>query len=207
MFLVVIKSHPLAPSWVENDGISDLIEAKRLDEEVQQFLKEYGLYQLCLVQEFESILRRARGLLLLVRNFKFSDENVWNIEHLINQLDEMVMSENFNLYMDVTKVGRRQQVDDLRIQHALSKKNYEAAAKIAMKMLVEDEFVIDTVFVNACTAVNKFFESKKARVPTINANQYLQRETRRAQVNVLREAKNVMFCLDYSGSMADRMER
>lgn len=65
-----------------------------------------------------------------------------------------------------------------------------------------------SVLVNAVTAVNYYFKSTGGLVPTINASQYLQRETRRAQVNTLREAKNVMFCLDYSGSMAgDRMER
>jgi len=77
-----------------------------------------------------------------------------------------------------------------------------------MRMLVEDEYIIDTVIVNSITAVDRYYKAEKIRVPTVNAAQYLARDTRKAQVNTMREAKNVFFCLDYSGSMAgERMER
>ncbi|CAB9506181.1 expressed unknown protein [Seminavis robusta] len=208
MFLVVVRHHPLCPSWINEDGVSDILRAKDLDLEVMKFLHLNHLEKAYEVQEFESLLRRARGILLLVRNYGFADP--WGIDTLIEMADTMLSEAVFtsNLFNAMGRVGRRQQIDDLRIQHELCKKDYLAAGKIAMRMLVEDEYIIDTVIVNASTAVNRYFQSEGIRIPTINATQYLQRETRKAQVNVMREAKNVFFCLDYSGSMAgERMAR
>ena len=178
------------------------MRAKDLDLEVMQFLHQRKLEKEYEAQEFESLLRRARGILALIRNYGFKDP--WGVDTLISMAEEMLTEASFssNIFNSMGRVGRRQQIDDLRIQHELCKKDYVAAAKIAMRMLVEDEYIIDTVIVNASTAVNRYYQSEGIRIPTINATQYLQRETRKAQVNVMREAKNVFFCLDYSGSMA-----
>jgi Mg-chelatase subunit ChlD len=202
MFLVVVRHHPLCPTWINEDGVADILKAKQLDEEVVRFWSERGLLEENEVQEFESIMRRARGILSLMRNYKFQDP--WGIDSLIEKAETMIneAKHSSSLFKQINRIGRLQQIDDLRIQHALCKDDYLAAGKIAMRMLVEDEYIIDTVIVNALTAVNQYFKSEKIRIATINATQYLQRETRRAQVNVLREPKNVFFCLDYSGSMA-----
>ena len=205
----VVRNHPLCPSWIHEDGVSDILTAKRLDDEVLEFLHQKNFFHENEVQEFESILRRARGILSLVRNYGFKDP--WGVDSLIEKAELMLNDARegrSNLFKHMSRVGRKQQIDDLKVQHELCKKNYTAAGKIAMQMLVEDEYVIDTVIVNALTAVNGYFRSEKIRIPATNATQYLQRETRKAQVNVLREAKNIFFCLDYSGSMAgERMVR
>ena len=61
---------------------------------------------------------------------------------LIAQAEEMIRSPEFadsNLFHGVNYTARRQQVVDLRMQLALSKGDTYSAAKMAIKMLVEDE--------------------------------------------------------------------
>ena len=150
---------------------------------------------------FESLLRRTRGILSLVRNYGFQDP--WGIDELIEQAETMLNEAEYssNLFDSISRIGRKQQVDDLKIQHALSKGDTFFAGKIAMRMLVEDEYIIDTIIVNALNAVDQYYKAEKIRIPALNPTQYLKRETRKAQVNVLQEAKNIFFCLDYSGSI------
>lgn len=172
-------------------------------------MHKYNLFKKNEVQEFEGLLRRTRGILALVRNYGFKDP--WGVDSLIEQAQTLLNEANdytSNLFNSMSRIGRTQQLDDLRMQKALASGDNFTAAKIAMRMLVEDEYIIDTVIVNAMTAVKRYFETQGIRIPRLNATQYLQRETRKAHVNVLREAKNVFFCLDYSGSMAgERMQR
>ena len=56
---------------------------------------------------------------------------------------------------------------------------------------------------NCVTTLNKYYDIQAGdpmQVP--NLAQGVKRETRRGAVDSMREAKNVIFCLDYSGSMA-----
>jgi len=105
--------------------------AKDLDLEVRQLLHKYHQFKASEVNEFESLLRRARGILLLMRNYDFEDP--WGIESLIDHA-QILLNEaspvSSNLFQSMNMVGRRQQIDDLKIQHALCKKEFEVAAKI-----------------------------------------------------------------------------
>lgn len=68
---------------------------------------------------------------------------------------------------------------------------------------MNDQYIIDTVIMNCVTTLNKYYEipaGDPMQVP--NLAQGVKRETRRGAVDSMREAKNVIFCLDYSGSMA-----
>ena len=148
-------------------------------------------------------------MLTLVQEAEFED--VWGIEELIHKAEEMLRNPLYtdsNLFEGVNLVARKQQITDLKIQYALSKKDTLTAAQMAMKLLVEDEYVIDTVLMNCVTTLNTHFNLHGDPNQVPNLAQGVKRETRRGQVDSLREAKNVIFCLDYSGSMAgERMDR
>ena len=213
MFLIVVKHHPLCPSWVlegqdGHDGVADLLKAKALDEEVSEIYHRNNLFKNEMeLAEFEGLLRRTRGILSLVRNFGFEDP--WGIDSLITRAETLLNDAEYSskLFESISRIGRKQQIDDLRIQYLLCKQDFSKAGEIAMRMLVEDEYIIDTIATNATNAVEQYFKAKKIRI-ALNPTQYLKRETRKAQVNVLQEAKNIFFCLDYSGSMAgERMKR
>ena len=67
---------------------------------------------------------------------------------------------------------------------------------------------IDTVIMNCVTTLNKYYNlhGEPNQVPNLATG--VKRETRRGAVDSMRQAKNVIFCLDYSGSMAgERMAR
>lgn len=192
----------------EAQGIKDLDRAKSLDQEAYLYTRERGQTVQQARSEFFCVLRRARGMLKLIQETDFND--VWGIEDVIEQAHDLIHNPAFSdssLFENVNLVARKQEVLDLRIQHALSKGEVQEAAKMAMKILVEDEYVIDTVLMNCVTTLNKHYDLQaEEQVP--NLAEGLRKETRRGQVDSMRQAKNVVFCLDYSGSMAGaRMRR
>ena len=193
----------------EAQGVKDLDRAKSLDQEAYLYTRERGQTVQQAKSEFFCLLRRARGMLKLVQEAGFRD--VWGIEDLIEQAHDLIHNPAFadsTLFENVNLVARTQQVQDLKIQYALSKGDTEEAAKMAMKILVEDEYVVDTVLMNCVTTLNTYYESLGEPEQLPNLAEGLKRETRRGQVDSMRQAKNVIFCLDYSGSMAgERMAR
>ena len=143
MFYIVNRKHPRAAPDVDKIGIKDLHRARSLDEEAYLYWRERGqLVQQARVQ-FGSLLRRARGMLTLTRDGDFED--VWGVDKLIENAQEMLRNPIYttsNLFEGVNLVARKQQVNDLRIQYALFKNDTLTAAKIAIKMLVEDEYIV-----------------------------------------------------------------
>ncbi|CAB9502209.1 expressed unknown protein [Seminavis robusta] len=209
MFYIVNKQQESSFDLVQT-GISDLKRAKTLDAETYLYWTERGQLVQKARTEFFCYLRRARGIMTLMQvDPEFED--CWGVEALISRADDMLHNPDYitsNLFENVGLVARKQQINDLRIQWALIKKDNHAAATMAMKILVEDEYVIDTVLMNCVTTLNTYFDlhGQPNQVPNLTSG--VKRETRRGQVDSLRQAKNVVFCLDYSGSMAgERMKR
>ena len=140
MFYIVNRNHPMAQGDMENIGIKDLTRAKTLDDEARHYWRDRMMLVTQARSEFGCFMRRARGILTLIQDSGFRD--VWGVEDLIDQAEEMLRSPEFaesNLFDGVNFVARRQQVVDLRMQLALSKGDTYSAAKMAIKMLVEDE--------------------------------------------------------------------
>ena len=142
-------------------------------------------------------------MLTLIHESAFHD--IWGVDALIEQADGMLLNPELstsNLFEGVSFVARKQQVIDLRIQQALSKGDKLSAAKMAIRLLVEDEYIIDTVIMNCVTTLNTYYDIAGDPMQVPNLAQGVKRETRRGAVDSMREAKNVIFCLDCSGSMA-----
>jgi len=194
----------------ESMGVSDLNRAKSLDAEAHLMWRERGQLLGKAKDEFNTIVRRFRGILTLVEDVHFRD--VWGLERLIEMADDIVRNpqySNSSLFEEVSIVARKQQILDMQMQYALSKGDVPSAARIAIKILVEDEYIIDTVIMNCVTTLNKYYGIKAGDPMQIpNLAKGVKRETRRGAVDSMRQAKNVIFCLDYSGSMAgERIER
>ena len=189
----------MAPKHAEELGVKDLSRAKSLDVEAYMYWSERGQLFHQAKNEFFCLLRRARGMLTLIKDANFRD--AWGIEGLIAQAEDMLQNPEYsqsNLFEGVNLVSRRQQLNDLRIQYALSKNDTVGAATLAMKILVEDEYVIDTVLMNCVTTLNTHFglHGEAEEVPHIA--QGVKRETRRGQVDSMREAKNVILAVRLS---------
>ena len=149
MFYIVNRNRPNAGIDLEDKGVNDLLRAKSLDEETYLYWRDRGQLFDNAKNEFFCLLRRARGMLTLIQDAGFRD--VWGVEDLIEQAGDMLRNPQYTqstLFEGVNLVSRQQQLTDLQIQYALSKKDTHGAAKLAMKLLVEDEYIIDTVLMN-----------------------------------------------------------
>lgn len=210
MFLIVNRLHPMASPDLEATGVNDLVRAKQLDQEAYLLWRERGQLVDMACNEFGSYLRRGRGIVTLMHQDK-DFQDVWGMEGLIEKADDMIHNpafEDSNLFAGVNLVARKQQVNDMRIQFAMAKGETFEAAQIAIRLLVENEYIIDTVIMNCVTTLNTHYNLHGDPMQVPNLAKQFQRDTRRGAVDTLREAKNVIFCLDYSGSMnGERMQR
>ena len=190
------RNRPNAGMDLEDKGVNDLLRAKALDEETYLYWRDRGQLFDNAKNEFFCLLRRARGILTLIQDAGFRD--VWGVEDLIEQAGDMLRNPQYTqstLFEGVNLVSRQQQLTDLQIQYALSKNDTYGAAKLAMKLLVEDEYIIDTVLMNCVTTLNTHFglHGELNEIPHIAKG--VKRETRRGQVDSLREAKNVVLAV------------
>ena len=77
---------------------------------------------------------------------------------------------------------------------------------VAMKLLVEDEYIIDTVLMNCVTTLNTHFgwHGELNEIPHIAKG--VKRDTRRSQVDSLREAKNVVLAVSTHAHFRKRLQ-
>ncbi len=85
----------------------------------------------------------------------------WDVNDLVEQADLMLQmawdEENVPLFRDVSKVGRLQQLEGAVIVGLeLNAGKYEEAAQLAMRMMAEYKFIIDSSLVIAAASILRF---------------------------------------------------
>lgn len=111
LFFIINREHPSAAPESAQAGVRDLERAKSLDMETRLYWRERGQTVDYALVEFGCILRRARGMLTITKDSEFED--VWGIERLVEQAEDMLYDSqyiNSKLFETVSLVARKQQV-------------------------------------------------------------------------------------------------
>ena len=167
VFLLTVRDDHPNPVEAEAQGLMDLSTSKDMDREVvdngdrEGFKGEKDIH-------FELILSRIKGLLLLMR-MGYSGDDVWGLEDLFGEArDELAAAlrrPGHALFRDLEPAGQMQRLDyalidyyrllaeragqdEAEVQHA-----NEMAARIAIRMLIEDDYLIGDAAMCALKAV------------------------------------------------------
>jgi len=160
MFLLTVGEDHETPDLAKEMAFRDLDIAFNMDIEVVDQCVEMGILQ-SKKERFESIIGRVSGLLELL---KLSYTNEWNLEELLDDALTLVKSVANNtsndLCLALNYAGRMQQLDCHLISYIILTGGSSAdAAKIAIRMLVEDEYIISNAYITAIGAMIKYTES------------------------------------------------
>ncbi len=160
MFLLIVKNDHDQPNEIEQLGFRDMQISTDMDGEIDAQGEESGWGSVNRLQKlFDVRLVRIRGYLLLLEN-GYSDE--WEIEERLEELFDMLAMESkkpqSDLFCDVTYFGRLQLAETEMIKYLRIKGEFVAAAKIAIRMLVEDEHVLLDAESTAIKALRQYID-------------------------------------------------
>lgn len=162
MFLLHVKDHHENPKEIEELGMRDLQIARDMDQEVVSYGEEVGWGSKDrLVKRFNVCLVRIRGYNSLQA---LGYDHDWGVEDLIDEALETIKSEYRNLessdlFTDMTVAGRLQELEGRLIRHMILRSELETAARIAVRMIIEDEHVFVDSLMQAIDALVLYAES------------------------------------------------
>ncbi|CAB9506473.1 expressed unknown protein [Seminavis robusta] len=152
MFLLTVKDDHENPKELEGLGMRDLQIARDMDVEIIDQGTEVGWKVNTVEKLYNVALNRARGHLLLLE-MGFPDD--WDLEELLEELFQSLKKEiklklhTSGLFHELSPAGRMQQVETELMRYKVLKGDLATASKIAIRMLMEDEFILPEAQVKA----------------------------------------------------------
>ena len=202
LFYLHAVADPCAPPNARELGYADLAQARALDAGVREYwLQSRQLFQKSGIV-FERLIRRLNGLAAL----RLVDDEIWNfwdVNMLVDEADLMLTTawkhHSAPLFTDIDRVGRLQQLEGVVMRLELVSGRVEEAAQLGMRMLVEDEYIIDSAFTVAAESLLRFQRSLPKPWP-----RKALRSSRRDIRKMLKTVKNcyldtgkcVVFCFE-----------
>jgi hypothetical protein len=212
MCLLHCLDDPCCPANAKEKAFIDLYRCREYDRGVQEFmLHEKLLFKYSNIV-FERLLRRIHGLAFL-----FTIDNtvwqVWDVNDLVEQADLMLQAawdqDKAPLFQDVGRVGRLQQLEGAVVGLELMAGKLEEASQLAMRMLVEDEFLIDASFVVAADSILRLMRepnlawSKEAKLRTSLEFRRMRRAGKRTALDIER---CFVFCIELGEKLEGSLE-
>lgn len=156
MCLLLTADDPCASIDAKETALDDLYLVKQYD----QGVKEYMLHSKTLLENsdviFERSLRRLHGLAALIY-IEPDVWDVWDIYELVDQADLMLQAawnqDEAPLFHNMTKIGRLQELEGAVTGIELSSGKADDAVEMATRMLIEDEFLLDSSFIDAADCI------------------------------------------------------
>ena len=180
----------------------DLYRCREYDRGVQEFMLHEKLMFKYSDVVFERLLRRIHGLSLLF-TIDPTVWQVWDVNDLVEQADIMLQAawdqEKAPLFYDVVRVGRLQQLEGAVVGLELTSGKLEEASQLAMRMLVEDEYIIDSSFVVAADTILRLMRepnlswSREAKLRTSLEFRRMRRAGKRTALDIER---CFVFCIE-----------
>lgn len=151
LFLVFCSDFACAPADAKARGYEDISRACQLHYELKDYLLEKKLLFDQAASYWNRLFRRINCLLAFYHDQGLRD--IWDAETLLDEADQLVMAAweipNAPLFQQVTPLGRRQQLEGSAILLCLQIGQEEQAFRLAMRMFVEDEYLLESSFIPA----------------------------------------------------------
>jgi hypothetical protein len=145
-------------------GTADITFARNLYYDIRDILLARKQLFSTADEYFNRLLRRISCLTVCLQGFD-GLRDLWDPETLLDEADQMVAAAwtatNCPLFREVQRTGRRQQLESSAILLAVHSECDDPlhAAKLGMRMLVEDLYVLEPAFVRAAEALLEAMEN------------------------------------------------
>ena len=170
MFLLIVKNDHNDPKEIEKLGMRDLKIADDMDQEIVAFGEDIGWGGSERVDiRFNVNILRIRGYNTLLGLGYDDNDNDWGVQELIQDTlgiikDEYRKSQKSNLFTKMSCSGRLQELEMQLMRYKLHHNDLETAAKIAVRLLVEDEYVFVEVIRQAIKVLIQYIETDDSNV-------------------------------------------
>lgn len=163
MFLLRVKDDHENPKDIVELGMRDLQIASDMDSEVVSYGEDVGWGSKDKAEKrFNVNLVRIRGYNNLQA---LGYDHDWGVEELIEETLDIVKTEFRNrdsseLFATMTVAGRLQELEGLLMRHKVLNGDLTTAARIAVRMIIEDEHVFVDAMVQAIEVLILYAESE-----------------------------------------------
>jgi len=143
IFLLTTSSDSKNRKDAEALGFRDLQITGDMDIEIVDQCLEMG-FKINRVERYELMMSRIRGLLALI-HLGYSPEELFiedQIKDMYQDLKNAMKNPSHDLFKEISVVGRMQKLDTVLMKYLSQAKNDNInAARVAIRMLIEDEYV------------------------------------------------------------------
>jgi hypothetical protein len=200
LFLLISREDPCSPTDAIDQGIADLIRTRDFDNDVRdywiatrQVKRNSGVY-------YERLLRRCLGLTIPAVRCEYLNDD-WDVRDLLHEADSLLAAvgpdDSSPMFQDMNPIARLQQLEENAIRKKWMDGEGPDSANIAIRMLVEDEFLLEPAFVAAARAFTASFAAKTrpvswddASIDDINDSLRAMAKKCKAKIDI---GKNVIF--------------
>lgn len=159
-----VKDSHEKPDEIEQLGRRDLEIARDMDAEVISYGEDIGWNTSDRAEDVFNVgLVRIRGHILLLEQ-GYTDD--WDLSERFQNLYDLLNSEakkaQSDLFREMSFVSRMQELETEAIRYALCTNDYGAAARVAIRCFVEDEFILLSTQIQGLLALMKWVDSNSS---------------------------------------------
>jgi hypothetical protein len=158
LFLLFVDGYHCAPPDARKRGYDDITVARNLHYDAKEYMLAHRLIFANAAPYFSRLLRRINCLAAFYDDVGLRE--IWDAEYLLEEADQLAAAAieasakgKCPLFREINQVGRRQQLESSAILLAMRKEDFLHAAKIGIRMLVEDNFLLESSFADAAEAL------------------------------------------------------
>lgn len=155
LFCLLVDGDEDAPIDCRERGYTDIRRSRNLDYDAKDFWMARKLLLKNSDAYFARLIRRINGLADFYDDIGLRE--VWDVKELIDDADQLLFAAwneaNAPLFEELNRVGRLQELEGAAILLWLRMGNELEAARLAMRMFSEDQYILEAAFVRAGEAL------------------------------------------------------
>jgi hypothetical protein len=207
MCLLLTADDPCAPDNAKEQAFADLHLAKQYDQGVKDFLLASRTLFKASDVVFERSLRRLCGLAQLTK-IDSDVWQVWDIDELVDHSDLMLQAAwnqpHAPLFRSINRIGRLQQLEGAVASVEFASGKFKDAALLSTRMLVEDEYIVESAFVEAADCLLRYTRDTDlahnwSKTSLSKLKQEIRQMRKSAKKGTLDIGRCYILCFDVSG--------
>ncbi|KAG7360307.1 hypothetical protein IV203_035406 [Nitzschia inconspicua] len=204
LFLLFVAGYDCAPEDARERGYDDVTVARNLHYDVKDYMLSHRLIFSNASSYFNRLLRRINCLAAFYDDVGLRE--IWDAEVLMEEAYQLAAAAvevsakgKCPLFSEVNQTGRRQQLESSAILLAIQSEDYLQAAKIGIRMLVEDSYLLESCFADAAEALLQVMKDEGmafSRSAVTSTQQSLRRMLKSCRNVSLDTGKNAVFVFE-----------